>query len=183
MKFNTAITAHLLVSKRFLIWFLLVITLLSCSKQSSSNVSELEENFLSLISVTDVNESLRLAVDGEKTFFEPGGKIRVMIYNQSPHFVSFDLDAYIRLFTSPGQLQWIEVKNAMTYSGELQLAPKGTMLLDYRSTHVKPVLDESILNSEEKSISLRIVLIGEIMENENLTGEKVAAYVDVLLKP
>jgi hypothetical protein len=183
MKFNTAITAHLLMSKRFLMWVLLVVILLGCSKQSNGNVSDLEKNFSTLIPISDVNESLQLVVDGEKTHFEAGEKIRLKLSNQSARVFSFDLDAHIKILTSPDQLEWVEVKNAMTYSGELRLAPKGTILFDTRTTHVKPILERSSLNSEQESISLRIVLVGEIMEKEKLTGEKVAAYVDVLLKP
>jgi len=182
MKFNTAITAHLLMSKRFLMWSLLVITLFGCSKQSNTNISDLEKNFSTLFPISDMNESLQLVVDSEKTYFEVGEKIRLKLSNQSPHVLSFDLDAP-RIWTSPDQLEWVEVKNAMTYSGELQLAPKGTPLLDFRTTRVKPILEQSSLNSEQEPISLRIVLVGEIMEKQKPTGEKVAAYVDVLLKP
>src|SRR5688572_24632566 len=103
MKFNTAITAHLLMSKRFLMWFLLVVILLSCSKQSNGNVSDLEKNFSTLIPISDMNESLQLVVDGEKTYFEAGEKIRLKLSNQSQHILSFDLDGHIRILTSLDQ--------------------------------------------------------------------------------
>jgi hypothetical protein len=74
------------------------------------------------------------------------------------------------------------VKNAITYSGDLELSPNGTILLDTRSVVVKPVLDQSVFNLK-KDVNVRIVIVGDVMEEENPTDEKVGTYVDVDLKP
>jgi hypothetical protein len=87
------------------------------------------------------------------------------------------------LLSSLDNLQWVEVKNGITYSGNnLKLSPAGTVLLDFALTGVKPIFDQSGIKIEEE-VPLRIVIIGEIMESENRTGEKVGAYVDVVIKP
>ena len=71
----------------------------------------------------------------------------------------------------------------MTYSGTLELSPSGTPLLDYAITWVQPLLDQSGFSIEKDQALLRIVIVGEITESENRTGEKVGAFVDVVLKP
>jgi len=175
MIFCTPINTHLLMVKRFALWFLVAISLLGCSQQSSS----LEKEFSTLFPLTDMNESLQLAVDSDKTSFKSYEEIPLTISNKSPYPLSFDINSHIKLLGSPDHLQWVDVKNGITYSGTLVLSPSGTMLLDYAITVVQPLLDQSGFIIEKDQAVLRIVIVGEIMD----TGEKVGAVVDVVLKP
>ena len=111
---------------------------------------ELEKQFLQIVPVSDMNKSLQLAVDGEKTSFEPGEKIALTLHNTSPYSLSFDTSSLVMLLGSQGNSQWVDVKNAITYSGDLELSPNGTILLDTRSVVVKPVLDQSVFNFKER---------------------------------
>ncbi len=87
------------------------------------------------------------------------------------------------LLGNSDDLHWTEVKNAITYTATMILSPEGTVLLDTQYTSVKPILDQSGFDTNGKDILLRIVIIGEIMNGEVRTKEKVGAYVDVVLKP
>jgi hypothetical protein len=177
MNFSVAINLQPFMGKRLMMSFLLAIILFSCSNQPNVNTSALEENFSKLVPLTDMNESLQLAVDTDRPAFQPG-EIGLVIHNQSPYFLSFDSETHIRLLGSRDRMHWEEVNNALTYSGEMQLSPKGTILLDIDYTVVKPILDQS--NSD---ILLRVVLVGEIMKDDTPTGEEVGAFVDVVLQP
>jgi hypothetical protein len=79
--------------------------------------------------------------------------------------------------------EWVEVKNGLTYSGLLLIAPQGTPLLDFNVTWVRPLLDENIAKDAKGDMLLRIVMVGEIMENDIQTGKLVGTYVDVYLSP
>ena len=172
----------IMVFRRTLLFFLSMNILLGCSSQSSVNVSEIERQFLTAIPITDMNKSLTMVVDGEEQYFSLGSDIPLIVANRSSHFVIFDIDTHIQLLMNTNS-QWTEVENEITYSGILSLSPQGVPLLDFRSTWVKPVIDESILGNSTLNIPLRIVIIGEISEGDTPTGKQVGAYVDVILRP
>jgi hypothetical protein len=182
MKLPAGIIMQPLMTKRFFLLFLLAVTLTSCSKLPSANAEELEKQFIQIVAVSDLNKSLQLAVDSEKTFFKPGGEIALTLHNESPYPLSFDTSSLVMLLGSQNNSQWVNVKNAVTYSGDLELDPNGTILLDTRGVVVKPALDQSMFNLT-KDVNVRIVIVGDVMEEENPIGEKVGAYVDVVLKP
>ena len=169
-------------TKFVLLFFLSLSILFGCSKQSNTNTSEIEKQFAAAIPVTDMNKSLSMIVDSKKQYFSLGDDIPLIVENKSSHFISFDVNTHIRMLRSTGS-QWMEVKNAITYSGTLLLSPHGKPLLDFRHTDVKPILDQSSLSDINTIVPLRIVIIGEIMNGDTPTGKKVGAYVDVPVKP
>jgi len=132
--------------------------------------------------MTELNESLQLNVYGDEKIFPLGSEIELRIKNHSPNSIFFAGDSHIKLFAIK-DTEWVEVQNKLTYSGSILLSPQGTPALDVRFTKVKPVLDENIMNTDQKDIPLRIVMIGGIMENENPSGKLVGAYVDVYITP
>jgi hypothetical protein len=188
MKIIATINTHLCkaikeMSKRLVMSFLLIVIVLGCSRQPGTNLSELEKQFTTTVPVKDMNQSLQLAVDGEEKSFRAGSRIRLIIYNKSPYFVYFDNESHIRLLSNLDNHQWVDVKNAITYSDTMLLSPKGTVLLDHQYTLVRPILDQSDFSRENSDIPLRIVVVGEIMKDETRTGQNVGAYVDLVLKP
>jgi len=166
-----------------MMFFILAVVLFGCSKQSKASVSELEKQFSTAFPLDDMNKSLQIALESKTASFTPGSEIDLIVYNKSPYSLCFDNSSRMRLLGSPDNLQWAEVKNAITYSATMILSPKGTVLLDTQYTWVRPILDQSSLNVQQTDILLRIVIVGEVMEKENRTGKKVGAYVDVVLKP
>ena len=168
---------------KFLIIFLfLAITLTGCSELLSTESEELEKQFLQIVRVSDMNNNLEVLLDDERTSFESGEEIFLTLHNKSPNSLYFDTSSLVILLASQDSHKWIDVKNAYTYSCDLELSPNGTILLDTQSVTVEPILDRSSFNSK-KDITIRIVVIGEIMDGKNRTGEKVGTYVDVVLKP
>jgi hypothetical protein len=165
-----------------MIFSLCLTILLSCSKQSDINTSVIEKQFSTVVPLTDMNKSLQIVVASDDKSFQLGFDIPLLVYNKSPHSMFFDVNSHIRLLRSTGD-RWVDVKNALTYSGTMLLSPQGTPLLDLQYTDARPILDEGNLSASNTDILLRIVVIGEIMEGDTRTGKKVGAYVDVFVKP
>jgi hypothetical protein len=146
-------------------------------------MTELEKQFLTAVPLTDINESLQVIIESKGSTFESGSDISLLIYNKSTHSIYFDNDSYIKLLVSADQLSWSDVENGIEYFGTTVVSPQGTPLLDFVHTVVRPILDKTDLNAGNQDVILRIVAIGEIMENDTLTGQNAAAYVDVTLGP
>ena len=166
------------------VWFIfvLLVVLPGCTNDADRIPSAMEKSLLTTLSITDMNESLQLKVQGDKTAFGFGSDIPLLIYNKSPHSILFTGGSHMRLFTVRDG-EWVEVKNEITYSGTMILSPQGTSLLDLSNTGVKPAFDEEIRENNGNNMLLRIVMIGEILENDVETGELVGAYVDVSVSP
>jgi hypothetical protein len=166
------------------VWFIFVflIVLPSCTTDSDRIPSAMEKSLLATLSVNDMNESLQLKVQGDEKTFGFGSDIPLLIYNKSPHSILFTGDSHMRLFTARDG-EWLEVKNEITYSGAMILSPQGTPLLDLSNTGIKPAFDEELIDNNKNNMLLRIVMIGEILENDVETGELVGAYVDVSVSP
>jgi hypothetical protein len=171
------------MSKWLVLYFLLTIALLSCAKQSNTNSDELEKQFSTVVPISDMNRSIQVVVDNKNTSFKSGSEIVLIIYNKSSDFIYFDTSSFIKLMGSSDDLRWVEVKNAITYMDTILLSPEGIVLLDSQYTVVQPILDQSVLDAGNENVRGRIVVIGEIMKGETRTGQKVSAYVDVILKP
>lgn len=168
--------------KPFLIIFLFLSLMLGCSSPSNSVSNNMESQFLTAVPVINMNKDLELSVHGDEKKFRLGSKIQLRIQNQSPNSILLEGDSHIKLF-SIKDAKWIEVKNQITYSGSILLSPQGTPLLDVHFTLVKPTLDKNMMNTDEEHIPLRIVTIGEIMNNDTRTGKFVGAYIDVYITP
>ena len=168
--------------KSILILLLFLSTISGCSDRVQSTSTELEEKFQISVPIADMNKSLRLNIEGDEKTFRRGSDIPLLFQNRSPHFIFFTAENYIKLFMTR-DAEWIEVKNELTYSGNKALSPQGTPLLDLDHTWARPALDDNAFKDNKTEILTRIVMTGEIMENDKPTGDLVGAYVDVYLTP
>jgi len=160
----------------------LSVNLMGCLGQANSQMSKIDEKFLDMVAVADMNKSLQLSTDGDQKAFGFDSEIYLTMHNMSKYSVMFDSASPPKLYTINNG-EWIEVKNEFTYRGGGAMSPKGKILLDEIRTSVKPVLDRAVLDSNQREILLRIVVICEIMEDDVRTGKLVGAYVDVILNP
>jgi hypothetical protein len=160
---------------------LLMIVLPSCSNLSTEVPSDIEEKFRTVVSVEDMNKSLVLKLHEDKETFPHGYDIPILVENKSSHFLSFNhTDNYVKLYIIKDD-EWVEVKNGLTYSGTRTLHPQGAPLLNLNATWARPELDDNLFKDNQTDILVRIVMTGEIMENDIPTGEFVSAYVDVYI--
>lgn len=144
--------------------------------------NDLEKELLTAFHLTDINESFQVTINGEEKTFKINSDIPLIFNNKSPYTIYFPTGSFIRLLIINDN-EWMEIENSHTYAGLLLISPEGTLLKDFNIAGVRPVIDNSILHGDKKDLLLRIVLIGEIMENNDPTGRFVGAYVDVDITP
>jgi hypothetical protein len=156
----------------------------------------MDEKFQAVVPLTDMNKSLVITVDDDDKVFRLGSDIPIFYENKSSHFLFFDLadENYTKLFMLR-DIEWVEVKDGITGSGSRVLSPQGPPLLNLGTTWALPELDDTIFKDNKTNILIRVMITGEIMEmdtyssdwqdheDEILTGELVAAYVDVYVSP
>jgi len=93
--------------------------------------------------------------------------------------VAFAHDYGARMFIYE-EPQWVEIANFMKYpDGYLVLTPSSD---DSFSKYGAPAVDP-ILPDTSKPVTVRIILVGNIYRDGQITDEKTAAYIDVELKP
>ena len=166
-----------------LVVLLLPAILLGCSNRSNTDLNSIEESFKTAVPVVDMNNSLEIKIYEDQKTFPRGSDIRLLVENKSSHFLLFNSgDDYIKLFMSRGT-DWVEVNNKITYSGTRILSPQGTPLLNLNATWAQPILDDNAFEDNKAEVPLRIVMVGEIMEDDKPTGKLVGAYVDVHITP
>lgn len=161
--------------------FFLMSNMLGCSSQQNTVSSKMEEEFQSIFPSMTFNESFQLDVYSDENIFKSGPDIPLIFTNKSPHQILFPTDSFIRLFIIRDD-EWLEIDNKNTYSGLLILDPEGTPLMDFNVTGVRPAID-NFGTSKRKVELLRILMIGESIENNIHTGKLVGAYVDVYIRP
>jgi len=154
-------------------------SLIGCGK--SGSVKDPNEEFSKKFPLADLNKSLQLGLEGDIRTFDEDSNIPFYIYNRSNHDVFIDHNANTKLFTTLNS-QWIEIENAISYPDSLPLLAIGTPLLDSRYTWVRPVLRNELLASTTENIMIRILILGEPLENDQGTGDLIGAYIDVFIK-
>ena len=169
------------ISRQTLIVIILWLILSGCSGKAHLMNSS-ESSFQTAVPMANMNQSLEINVDGDNTSFRIGAEIPLIVQNKSADYIFFTGDDYIRLFILQ-DLKWIEIKSELTYSGSKVLSPKGTPLLDLDRTWAQPALDGNIFSDKRSDLLLRILITGEIMENDVRTGKLISAFVDVHMVP
>lgn len=172
------------MKQNFQLLLLLIALLLStsCSSNSPAELSDLEKDFFEKFPYSDMNQSLQLKLDSNNDTFLLDTKIPFLIYNTSSRSVLIiDSNLNIKLLLA-GESGWQEIDNALSYSGGMHFSPSGTPLLDVRYSWSQPVLGEDVLGQASDKIMVRIFIIGELVDNNEPTGEFAGAYVDVFIE-
>lgn len=163
---------------------ILISTIWSCSNSEASTLNTLQEDsFLNSISINDMNNSLHIEVTyDDYNEYKLGSAVDVLVNNVSNQEIFLPTDSSVLKTFVAKNNNWVEVKNNVTYFGNGSiLYPKGNIGTEWL-TAVRPVLEASLGNIEDQ-VSVRILVVGEFMSNGKKTGEPVAAYVDLVMKP
>lgn len=165
---------------RLIIVLFLLLPEIGCATDSSITLRTLSENFAKNYSITNMNETLQVELESETYTFQADNDIPIFLYNRSDQYIRIDNNAHIKMFLVNGD-EWIEIDNALTYSGEILLSPQGTPLLDFRASLVQPVISREEMSTISDDVLVRVFVIGEIIEHGQATGEFVGAYIDVFV--
>jgi hypothetical protein len=128
--------------------------------------------------ITDVNQSLRLTLV-EETFSIHTGTI-VLVENVSDYgLIYFDADTDVKLFVLQDG-KWLPVENFVDYlpSGDRFLGPSAPESPSPLSFSVEPFLP-----GLESKTKLRALVVATVMENNQPTDTRVAAYIDLWVEP
>lgn len=160
---------------KILIIGLLLLVLATCQ---SGNLDEKESSFRELYPSTSMNEALELRVWKFDNTLGDERIIDLFIENQSNYHLHFTNNFGARIFTySETDGRWIEIRDKMTtYGNDIILSPKGYEQLYIRNTAVIPDLPDSIYIN-----CIRIVIHGNAIRDNEVTDEKVGAYIDINL--
>ena len=170
------------VSKTVLI--LLVFIAVSCNPANPDVSQDLEDSFRKSVHINNLNVDFLISVeldDGEE--LENGSDIRVRLENISRHEILFSSALGNELYMIENN-SWVQVQNLNKYYGTgSPLILKSEHQIDNKITSgVRPFLPEAI-NLEGYKAILRILMVGELLEDGARTGTLTGAYADVFIRP
>ena len=161
-----------------LIWSVLILSgVVSCKTRSVTPVTPDVG-----VSTQEMNTRFVIRTPREINSFQINDRLYIeikAISGGAEKDVAFQSDFGVRMFAEK-ENQWIEIKNDVQYregEGSLILSPAGGNLKPYLQIY-KPVLQDV-----GKTTTVRIFLVGNIMENGKVTDITTGAYIDVELKP
>jgi len=126
----------------------------------------------------EINTRLHLSAPQGWNTFKIGDDIGISVDVVSANQIAFQHDYGAKIFVLEDE-KWKEVANFMKYpDGYLVLSQSNGDPFKIGSAVVEPILPEF-----NEAITLRIVLIGNIFIDGQITDEQTAGYVDVKLSP
>lgn len=128
-----------------------------------------------------MNSEFRLSVPNVGNTLKIGQEVSLDIYVISKNQIAFGRDCGARIFVSRNN-SWEEVPNLMGYSyleSDIYIYnPYSDNPFNIGVIGVVPDLPDT-----GKAMRVRIFLVGSIYRDGNITDEKTASYVDVVLNP
>jgi len=128
------------------------------------------------ISIEDVNSQLRLSAPEGWNTFKTGQSIVLEIENISDHTIAVDY-TLPRVFLYQEE-QWVEIEKLGEYTGETIQILSPT---DGDADGAVGILPD--LPDPSQAVTLRILVVGNIVQDGVVTEEQTAAFIDILLSP
>ncbi len=126
----------------------------------------------------EMNTQIRLQAPQGWNTFKIGDLVSLAVEVIGSKEIAFAMDYGARMFIKENE-KWTEIENFATYpGGHVFLLPAKGDPFKIGHAGVDPIFQE-----QDHPITLRIILVGFIYQDNKITDEKVAAYIDVLLKP
>ena len=152
--------------------FYLVI-LMGCSNSTStSNMPEVG------IPLEEMNRYIEIIAPSAWNSFRTNHVVGLVVRVTGKESIAFTFDYGTRLFILQND-DWVEVRNITTYpEGHMIIPPWENNPRNEGGVDMRPDLP-----NPDKPVLLRIVLIGNIYRDNQVTDEKVGGYIDVNLKP
>lgn len=133
------------------------------------------------IPINELNTKIRVEAAENFNSFLIGDSIGLDIELISNEVVAFPINLGARLFIYEDHT-WIEVGNSVSYPAVdgyiFLLRANDDPFSKFTSTTVKPILP-----NPNEPVTVRIFIIGNIYQNEQITDEQTGAFVDVRLTP
>jgi hypothetical protein len=130
------------------------------------------------ISQGEINTRVLLAAPAGLNTYKIGEIVSLTVEVVSDDRILFPHDYGAKIFVLEDN-QWVEVPNLMEYpDGHITLSPTSGDPLRKGTAGVVPLFPDS--NNKQ---TIRIILIGNIYSNGQLTDDQTAAYIDLEMNP
>jgi hypothetical protein len=128
------------------------------------------------IPMSQMNKKMQIYIPPDNDFILGSGLL-VRLRNSSDSTIALPENYGIHVFTQDGD-QWVEVRNAYAYPpGEKNVVPKDQQSNEGMRIYLAPDL------SAKQSVSVRIVIVGTINQDNIFLKKRVGAFTDVTLVP
>lgn len=130
------------------------------------------------IPANEMNTKIRISAPEGWNTYKTNDDISLDIKIISEEEIAFPSNYGARLFTRRNH-EWIEIANLTHYpEGIFLLVPYDNKPFNIGATSVFPILSDP-----SEPITIRIILVGNVFKDGQVTDEVTAGYVDVDLKP
>jgi hypothetical protein len=154
------------------------VILASCSNKIKSDK---ETAFSELFPEVSFNKEFRQTVVRNEINQKNGPSIYLRLENLSSSIIVFPEDFGVKIFTySKEQKEWLELRNDSVYITNTipMLKPKNQGPLRFMGVPLSPVIEGT-----GHEISIRIVVVGTVYEDDKATDRLTGAYTDLTLSP
>ena len=170
------------VTKHILLLTLVIITTFM-SGCGSPPLSNIEQGFANIISIPydDLNDKFVLTLPPGLNDFKFGNPITLELVNDSRDTILFSSDFGINLFTYDVITEkWVVIKNLVEYLpvGDQELHPMRKDSLGGLVISVYPEIQDFT-----KSITIRVLMVGEVIQGGISTNVFAGSYIDITLSP
>jgi len=167
---------------RALILCIVLLTLL-VSGCKPPPLSSKEQGFADIIPVPyhDLNDIIRLTIPPGLNDFKYGNSIELELVNESQYPIEFPSDFGINLYYyDETSEKWVEINNIVVYLplGNKELLPTTKDDPGGLGLTMYPEIQDF-----SKPITIRILMVGELADEESSNEVLVGAYIDVTLVP
>ena len=151
--------------------------IMGCQLGNTSERIEQDQAFLDLFETLSMNDHIQLNFP-EVFGNPPANSVPLALFNNSGETIRISKSDDVKMLAYSDEKEWYEIKNNVNYHGDthVTLTPSGS-LRHATSVNVYPDVP-----AEERPMQIRVVVIGTIMRDGQLTDEKVGAYLDITLE-
>ena len=162
---------------RLTIAIALALSLCGCGLITETIVQD--DDFKQIVPELELNTAIRLLISDQlPNEFTIGSSFDLLLENISEHQVWFPQGYGLRVFSySEDSKEWMELRNRVEYVAGIEdiLDPHG------KGNWLAVVTANPEITKSIEPVSVRVLVIGEIYNDGNPTGEQVGAYLDVSL--
>jgi len=159
-------------------FFLLYLTVFSHLLTSCQSLPAMPELPDVGIPAEEINKRIKLIAPQEWNTFKTGEVIGISVEVISEDQIAFQHDYDVLIFALKDR-EWVEVPNLMNYpEGYVLLSKPNGEPFKRGDARVDPILPDL-----DKNVTVRIIIVGNIYRDGQITEDQTAAYIDLELKP
>lgn len=130
------------------------------------------------VATDEINTRFRLSAPRTWNSFKTEDVLSLVVDVTSEEKIKFEADYGARIFLFENE-QWTEIPNSVEYPPEdIVLSPSRNDPFQWGDAIIRPVLPD-----RHETVRVRIVLVGNVYQDNQVTDKLTAAYIDLELQP